>query len=262
MKGLFGYSNFSIVKPKSSPPDPSATAGTTAATALSLTEEVWEDQNGKALAQIAINCSDTILIALDRYSNAAEVWKYLAETYQNLTWLAKSLAKTRLTDIQYTDGTDMPEHIDTLNVRLAECRSIGITIEDAEFCRIITDSLPLSWDNVIALLASNITPGDLGDKVCLEDARRCAHGLYQKLPNQALYSANHTGPRQPNPKNNLICSNCKKTRHLVVECFHKGGRKAGQWPEWYTGKREDALSKEKANLAVTDINCLDSEQFE
>lgn len=74
----------------------------------------------------------------------------------------------------------MPVHIDLLNIRLAECRSIGITIEDGEFCMMITNSLPVSWDNLITALPNTITPEELAAKICIKDARRRDRGLYPK----------------------------------------------------------------------------------
>lgn len=211
-KGLFGYADGTLTRPS---PPPAPTPGTTPPAVTGITEEAWTDRNGRAMAQITVNCNDAIMIVADAHTTAAETWKYLADKYQNTSWLARSLAKKRLTETQYTDGSDMPAHIDTLNTRLAECKAIGIKIEDGDFSMIITDSLPVSWDNLITALPAVITPDNLATKLCLKDNRRRARGLYPKPANHALYSAAPAapaGPRRTGNKTDLVCSNCKRPR--------------------------------------------------
>lgn len=185
-RSLIGYTDGTITKP--SP------------VASGLTVEEWDDRNGKALAQVAINCSNAIMITLDSCVTAADAWKLLGDKYQNTTWLSKSLAKKHLTGTRYTDGNDMPKHIDMLNVCLAKCKAIGIKMEDGEFCMVITDSLAITWDNLIVSLPSTITPDELSAKICIEDSQRHDRGLYQKLLNQALYSASWLGLKPANPR--------------------------------------------------------------
>lgn len=131
-KGLFGYTNRVIMQPSSR-----GSSGV-------LMEELWEEQNGRAMARIAINCNDAIMIAVDAHDTANKAWDYLVGKYQNTSWLAKSLAKKHLTDLKHSDSHDMLTHIDTLNVQLSECKAIGITIADEDYCMIITNLLPVS----------------------------------------------------------------------------------------------------------------------
>lgn len=76
-RSLIGYTDGSIKKlslpSPASPPSPGGTVPKMTAT-TGLTEEQWEDRNGRVLAQITVNCSETIMIALDKYSGAAEAW--------------------------------------------------------------------------------------------------------------------------------------------------------------------------------------------
>ncbi|KDQ22451.1 hypothetical protein PLEOSDRAFT_1031062, partial [Pleurotus ostreatus PC15] len=39
-------------------------------------------------------------------------------------------------------------------------------------------------------------------------------------------------------KEDKTCTNCKKKGHLAEDCFRDGGGKAGQWPDWWQGKRD------------------------
>lgn len=59
------------------------------------------------------------------------------------------------------------------------------------------------------------------------------------------------------------------TRHIVADCFHKGDRKAGKWPEWYPGKRDnrstakekESTSKEYTHIASANVDRSDTERY-
>lgn len=50
---------------------------------------------------------------------------------------------------------------------------------------------------------------------------------------------------------------------MIADCFHKGGGKAGQWPNWYDGKRDDVPNnKESAHLTLANVEHSHTGRFE
>ncbi|KAF9259277.1 hypothetical protein L218DRAFT_1003935 [Marasmius fiardii PR-910] len=51
-------------------------------------------------------------------------------------------------------------------------------------------------------------------------------------------------------KATLKCSNCTRVGHSVENCFHPGGGKEGQFPEWYFKKKVESSGSTTAGMAM------------
>ena len=66
-----------------------------------------------------------------------------------------------LRNLIYTNNDNFPNHITNLRYRLTHTRSLGADITDNSFIVIVLNSLPCSWDPVVASIQKDISVNEV-----------------------------------------------------------------------------------------------------
>ena len=144
-------------------------------------------------------------------------------------------------------------HFDKLCMMHEELTAMGTPPEDDDFYSIAMSSMPPSYNAYIStlngttsVLGKTLSPDDLMQALTEEADHRTANMKknQQKEEDVAFYGnesstsqarpsswrGGHGGRHRHSHGNGIECFNCGKCRHTKVECWAKGGRKAGQGP--------------------------------
>ena len=139
----------------------------------------------------------------------------------------------------------MIDHISKLRNLQNELHTMDNLVSDKDFVMILLMSLPESWDNYTgSFLGSSgnkptVSSHELIAVLMDEDRRRKGRG------GESSGTALLTKGKEKGANKDKECYNCKKTGHIALECWAKGGGKEGQGLKG----RKGAGKKNKAHQA-------------
>ena len=81
--------------------------------------------------------------------------------YEKASEIVTLNAEQELRNLKYSDNDDFPNHITLLKNKLAYVRTLGAKISDKSFIAIILNSLPLSWDPVVASIPKSVSVNEV-----------------------------------------------------------------------------------------------------
>jgi hypothetical protein len=134
--------------------------------------------------------------------------------------------------------------------------NIGASIMDGVFRMTFIASLGEPWRHVTPVLCTYNTSAEVINFLIEEEQAHNGHNA--PVPTTALAVTTLQSPSRDARKaagKALVCTNptCGtqgKRGHTINECFWPGGGKAGQWPDWWVGKRHSA-PQTTANMTQT-----------
>ena len=159
-------------------------------------------------------------------STAAEAWSTLTENYGVFSEIAAMNAEKRLRATEFVDGMDFLKHVEDMREKWQMVTKKGAKINDSVFCTILIASLPESWNAVVAGIYAMTTSKDIIAVLTTHWDRL----VPQKQ--KAGISATALQAQTSQTKQRLVCinPNCRRTGHLIKNCYWRGGGKEGQFP--------------------------------
>ena len=128
--------------------------------------EVTEE---KAYSTILLCLADEIIITVSGVDAAADLWSKLESLYMTKSLTKKLLLKQRLFALRMQEGTQLQDHLDSLNSILLDLRNIDVKVEDEDAALILLVSLPNSYENFVQSFIGS------KDTVSLEEVRSALH---------------------------------------------------------------------------------------
>ncbi|KAJ3560131.1 hypothetical protein NP233_g11033 [Leucocoprinus birnbaumii] len=168
VRGISGYLDRTIKNPVPSAPTtmlqsiaaPADVPGTTDNTPWDLltpSAAKWKAQNAWAKGLLMFNTKNPIGLGIDILGTAADAWNSYILRYEAASDMACQTAEQDLHNMQYSDNNDFPSHIATICTKWAHTNTLGVDINNGNFKTIILNSLPTTWDPVIASLYCNMS---------------------------------------------------------------------------------------------------------
>ena len=147
--------------------------------------------------------------------SAAEAWKSYRDNYEVASDMAQQNTKQDLCTTTCFDNDDFPTFIAMLRNKWARANALGIAISDKNFKTIVINSLPRSWDPIIASLFKDMPSSEAISQLDIWWLRISRDQLSQQI--SALQISRPTTQE----RNQLICTNpnCRRQGHTIKQCY-------------------------------------------
>jgi gag-polypeptide of LTR copia-type len=220
-----GYIDGKIPKPAQS----STTTTTTSTPIYSTTPTLnkWTFRDQLARGHITLNCTDIAGLGVITMGTSKEAWDSIQLEWGRSTDMRQSHAQEALNQTEYTEGTDIQEHIKLLRTRKAAIDNLSTSAMSDETWRgVIIRSIPPTpkWLPVIPSLYSMTSSADIVSTLL-------AHGMIlgrgmtiTNSPSTVLAAHTNEGCKNPN------CKAKNPLTHTTEDCYWPGGGKEGQFP--------------------------------
>ena len=253
-KGLLGYVDGSIPQPSPTPDsEPTEVAASTPVYSSTPSPDEWLFRDQFARGHITLNCTDVTSLGVLTTGTAKQAWESILAEWGRSTDMRRSHAQEALNQTLYVEGSDIQEHVKTLRTRKAAVDNLSsAAMDDKTWRGVIIRSIPPSpkWLPVIPSLYSLGSSSDIVSILL-------AHGLLlsrDQTQKSSHQSNTALAARSPDGCTNPNCKACKRSTHLINDCYWPGGGKEGQFPPNF-GK------KSKANAATSTSTSDQSEHF-
>lgn len=208
------------------------------------TEKEWEVLNRKAVAMIRKYIDKSLFEHVSTYTNAYELWTKLESMIQKKTPRNKAHLVRRLVKLEYSDGQNMIEHLNTFKGIVNQLTKADMKIDDELQTLLLLSSLPESWDTLVVTLSNSTPDGKLSldtitDSLLNEESRRKERGMSShseanvvenrgRSEHRSKGSRGKSRGRSKSRPRGLTCFYCGKDGHKKPECrFLKRDQKAG-----------------------------------
>lgn len=138
----------------------------------------WEMRDAYTHAMISSNVDNPIGYGIKDTMTAAEAYKALTDVYNIKSNLRLVTAEHDLRDAHYIDGANFDTFVADLRTKWSIVNDQGGNIDDARFRGILLNSLPHTWDPIIAGMDIHKTSADVSNCLCMWDARVNAPPVY------------------------------------------------------------------------------------
>jgi GAG-pre-integrase domain len=158
--------------------------------------------------------------------SAKDTWDSIQAEWGKSTDMRHSHAQETLNRTEYTEGTDIQEHIKLLRTRRAAVDNLCTQVMSDETWRgVIIHSIPptMKWLPVIPSLYSMTTSADIISTLF-------AHGMILGRGATTRTSNTVLAARTTEGCTNLNCKAKKRLTHITSNCYWPGGGKEGQFP--------------------------------
>ena len=115
----------------------------------------WDEMDGNDVANLHLVLADGVLSSIEEKKTAKEIWDILIKLYQAKSFQNKIFLKRRLYILRMAESTTVIDHINTLNTLFSQLTVMEHKIEDNERAKILLQSLPDSYDQLIINVTSN-----------------------------------------------------------------------------------------------------------
>ncbi|KAF7768676.1 hypothetical protein Agabi119p4_7919 [Agaricus bisporus var. burnettii] len=204
----------------------------------------WKVRNAWTMGLLIYNTTDPIGLGISIGGTAADAWRSYLDTYEVASEIATLNAEMELRNMVYTDGQDFTEFISRLGTKWSNANALGAKIDDKAFRTIILNSLPRSWDSIVATLYTTKTSWEAISQLLTHWARVSRDRVTTSQTTSALQTTttqSNNRNRQRSQNSQLTCTNpnCGRRGHTIELCYWPGGGKAGQFPPGF-GRRGGA----------------------
>lgn len=220
------------------------------------TDKDWETENRKAVAMIRKYIDRSLFEHVSTYTNAHELWTKLESLIQKKTPRNKAHLVRRLVKLEYSDGQNMIEHLNTFKGIVNQLTKTEMKIDDELQTLLLLSSLPESWDTLVVTLSNSAPEGKLNmDSItdCLlnEESRRRERGVNNQFEANVFENRGRSKNREKGGRDKsrgrsksrtkLSCQYCGKPGHRKFECrILKRDQQAGTvHPDQIDPKKKD-----------------------
>ena len=245
-KGLLGYIDGTIKKPKPAiPQNPTTTSSeskeaepavppATPIYSSNPTLDEWIFRDHLARGHLTLNCTDLSSLGVITTWTANEAWDSIQSEWGRSTDMRRSHAQEALNRTLFVEGNEIQDHIKLLRTRRAAVDNLSTTAMSDETWRgIIIRSIPPKpkWLPVIPSLYAMLSAADIISTLF-------AHGIMiigrNAPPTSHIHSSSTAlaASSQPSegPCTNPKCKAKKRSTHATKDCYWEGGGKEGQFP--------------------------------
>lgn len=213
------------------------------------TEAEWKVRNAWAKGLLIFNTKNPIGLGVNVGGTAAEAWKSYVEVYEAGSDLAVANAEMELRNMRYTDNDDFPNYISRIRVKWAQANALGASVNDQAFKTILLNSLPRSWDPVVASLYRTSSSIETISQLNVHWLRISRDRITGTPSSTTVLQTNTNNHR----RNQLQCTNpnCGRRGHTIEMCYWPGGGKEGQFPPGFGkrgGARGSAVGTKQGNV--------------
>lgn len=241
LRGVAGYLDGSVPKPTTPSPNPLTipipSSPTTqmsppVMTTHTPTDSPWEStmpsptewrvRNAWAMGLLIYNTTDPIGLGINIHGSAAEAWKSYIDTYQVASEVAVLNAELDLRNMAYSDGQDFVEFISRIRTKWSNATALGAKIDDKAFRTIILNSLPRSWDPIVATLYTTQSSREAINQLMAHWARISRDRVDNpQTSTSALQTSTSNRNRERRGQSPLLCtnSNCGRRGHTIENCY-------------------------------------------
>jgi hypothetical protein len=164
-KGIMGYIDGKIPKPvQSSTSDKDTPTTGTPIYSTTPTLDEWNFRDQLTRGHITLNCTDVASLGVITTGTAKDAWDSIENEWGKSTNMRRSHAQEALNRTEYTEGTEIQDHIKLLRTRKAAVDNLSTsTMSDETWRGIIIRSIPPTpkWLPVIPSLYSMTTSADI-----------------------------------------------------------------------------------------------------
>jgi len=160
LKGVVGYLDGTVKDPKLN--TTTSQQGTispqpeTPWNSLNSTTDEWEIRNAWTKILLTFNTKNPVGLGIDVNGSAADAWRSYKASYEAASDMARQNAEQELRNLTFSEGDDFQTHVTIMRNKLSQARALGADITDKNFKTILLNSLPGSWDPVVASLYKDI----------------------------------------------------------------------------------------------------------
>jgi gag-polypeptide of LTR copia-type len=201
-KGLLGYINGKIPKPAQPPTTSDTTTDVTATASASATVTMtgtpiysatptldeWTFRDQVTRGHITLNCTDVASLGVITTGTAKDAYDSIQNEWGKSTDMRRSHAHEALNRTEYTEGTNIQDHIKLLRTRKAAVDNLSSSVMSDETWRgIIIRSIPptAKWLPVIPSLYTMATSADVTSTLF-------AHGMILARETNTTVGVNHS----------------------------------------------------------------------
>src|SRR5277367_6538749 len=244
-KGLMGYIDGKIQKPAQSSTSESDKVTPIYSTTPMLDE--WNFRDQLTRGHITFNCTDVASLGVVTTGTAMDAWNSIKNEWGKSTDMRRSHAQESLNRTEYTEGTEIQDHIKLLRTRKAAVDNLStFPMSDETWRGIIIRSIPPTskWLPVIPSLYSMAASADIVSTLF-------AHGMIlgrgtTNSYSTALATQTNEGCKNPN------CKAKDRSTHTTENCYWLGGGKEGQFP---------ANFGQRSKVNITTVSSPQTEHF-
>jgi hypothetical protein len=137
-------------------------------------------------------------------------------------------------------------------------RFYQVEVSDEQKIARMISSLPAEYSGLIRTLdntdPSLITLDYVQKKILVED--NTVRAEKAKRGENSATSNSEYGSSALAANSDVTCENCGGGGHTKERCWHKGGDREGQYPDWWKGKRNPSLAIPKTHMAYAETVIL------
>nr|GEW95285.1 Gag-Pol polyprotein [Tanacetum cinerariifolium] len=197
----------------------------------------WDEMDKNAIANLYLALADGILSSIEEKKSAKEIWDHLARLYEARSLYNKKFLKRKLYALRKTESTSMTEHVNNLNTLFSKLTSLSCKIDSQKRAKILLQSLPDSYDQVIINLANNVLSdylvfNDVAAAILETENRRNNTENMQtsswrvealvvtrgRLMESGFCGSHNNGKSKTGKKKNFKCFKCVKPSHFRKDC--------------------------------------------
>ena len=224
-----GWSIVSGKKPKPVPADP-GTPSDAEKTAI----ENWEEEDGKAQADLHLSISDAELKQVKTCTKFRELWTKLETVYESKAPAREAILWWKLLALKLQDNGDVKSHVDEFFDIINKLDGLSVQIGEKLQSLMLLQSLPSSYDNFrCAIETQDELPSSevLKGKICDEtmsrkrnDGDTSAMFVKKQGKRSNHYHPRGTGSETPKTVFTGRCHGCQEPDHKVADCSDRKKR--------------------------------------
>jgi hypothetical protein len=216
-------------------------------------KRIYEENDQLAHSQIALSVSDSVIGHLRNTSTAKEAWIKICSVFEQKGLAARVFLRRRLLNLKKSETTPMQEHINTVRDLAEQLNAIGSPLSDGDLGITLLCSLPEAYDTIAVSLESRdpseITFDLIAGRLLAEEMRQKeALGREITLTEKAE-SALFAKQAGIGSKNFKVCTHCRRTGHLEMNCWDKYGRPNPPNESWANRSNPSNKDSSHANFA-------------
>ena len=223
-------------------------------TPLTLLIDEWNNRNNSAYHQILLCIFPELQMAIDDTNQAKAAWDIIIRKFKSTDPSKISIIHTKYENYHMVEGQSIITYLTTMRKFRNQLKKMGKIIADSTHAATILRNIPESWRPISQTIRMIMRiPDEIEESLeahkadlnALEISDQAATAFTQNPNpvNKQPYTCNNEHI-PPSSKPVFTCNNCRKTGHLVAQCYAPGGGLEGQAP-WMKHREPTHLTPQR-----------------